>query len=116
MEIFLGWFCLSILAGVIAGAKGRSGFGYFMLSLLLSPLIGLIAAAAMPRIDEPGATSSPATETHVKCPDCAELVLRAAKVCKHCGCRLVPNADCKSCGKTTASEDGECQYCFARLS
>ena len=22
-----------------------------------------------------------------KCPDCAETILRAAKVCKHCGCK-----------------------------
>ena len=29
-------------------------------------------------------------DTHVKCPDCAELVKREARVCKHCGCRLVP--------------------------
>lgn len=29
-------------------------------------------------------------DTHVKCPDCAELVLREAKKCKHCGCTLVP--------------------------
>jgi len=28
--------------------------------------------------------------THIKCPECAELVKREAKVCKHCGCRLVP--------------------------
>jgi len=26
----------------------------------------------------------------VKCPDCAELVRREARVCKHCGCKLVP--------------------------
>lgn len=28
--------------------------------------------------------------THVRCPDCRELVLKSAKVCKHCGCRLIP--------------------------
>lgn len=32
----------------------------------------------------------PRPETHVRCPDCRELVLRGARVCKHCGCRLVP--------------------------
>lgn len=34
--------------------------------------------------------SEPTPETHVKCPDCAELVRREAKVCKHCGAKLVP--------------------------
>lgn len=28
--------------------------------------------------------------THVRCPDCRELVLKRATVCKHCGCRLIP--------------------------
>ncbi len=28
--------------------------------------------------------------THVKCPDCRELVLWDARRCKHCGCALVP--------------------------
>lgn len=29
-------------------------------------------------------------ETHVKCPDCRELVIKDARKCKHCGCALVP--------------------------
>lgn len=29
-------------------------------------------------------------DTHVKCPDCRELVLKDARKCKHCGCALVP--------------------------
>ena len=28
--------------------------------------------------------------THVRCPDCAELVLSEARKCKHCGCTLTP--------------------------
>lgn len=29
-------------------------------------------------------------ETHVRCPDCKELVRKEARVCKHCGIRLIP--------------------------
>lgn len=29
-------------------------------------------------------------ETHVKCPDCREVILRDARKCKHCGCKLIP--------------------------
>jgi rRNA maturation protein Nop10 len=29
-------------------------------------------------------------DTHIKCPDCRELVLRDARKCKHCGVALVP--------------------------
>lgn len=28
--------------------------------------------------------------THVKCPDCKEIVDKQANVCKHCGCKLIP--------------------------
>ncbi|MBS0368433.1 MAG: NINE protein [Proteobacteria bacterium] len=30
-------------------------------------------------------------ETHIKCPDCAELIRKEARVCKHCGCKLIPS-------------------------
>jgi len=32
----------------------------------------------------------PTPETHVRCPDCKELVRNDANVCKHCGCKLTP--------------------------
>lgn len=31
-------------------------------------------------------------ETHVRCPDCRELVMIDARKCKHCGTALVPQA------------------------
>jgi len=34
--------------------------------------------------------TEPNPDTHVKCPDCRELVLKEASVCKHCGCKLIP--------------------------
>ena len=32
----------------------------------------------------------PGIDSHVKCPDCRELVKKDARKCKHCGCSLVP--------------------------
>lgn len=32
-------------------------------------------------------------DTHVKCPDCRELVLKEARKCKHCGTGLVPQME-----------------------
>lgn len=50
--IVIGWIVLSILAGVGARNKGRSFVGYFFLSLLLSPVIGLIAMAVAKPVEK----------------------------------------------------------------
>lgn len=88
MEYVFIWLVGAVVVAVIAGARGRSGLGWFVLSLLLSPLIGLILVALLPSLE-----GAPTPETHVKCPDCHELVLKEARVCKHCGCKLVPQVD-----------------------
>lgn len=41
-------------------------------------------------VDSPRANQIATPDTHVKCPDCRELVLRDARKCKHCGCALIP--------------------------
>jgi hypothetical protein len=42
MEIFIGWVLLSLLMGALGSDKNIGFWGAFLLSLLLSPLIGLI--------------------------------------------------------------------------
>ena len=39
------WVLLSIFAGVYAKQKGQRAIGFFVFSLVLSPLIGVIAVA-----------------------------------------------------------------------
>jgi hypothetical protein len=87
MELAFGWLIGAVVIGAIASARGRSGFGWFIFSMLLSPLLGLIMVALLPSLNE---QAKPTPDTHVKCPDCRELVLKEARVCKHCGCRLTP--------------------------
>lgn len=41
--VFVFWFALAILAGVYANKLNRSGFGYFLLSLFLTPILGFVA-------------------------------------------------------------------------
>jgi hypothetical protein len=89
MEIFLGWFVLSVVVGIIAAAKDRSGFGYFLLSLVLSPLVGGLLAICLPSLDVAN-DERPTPYTHVRCPDCRELVRADARKCKHCGTALTP--------------------------
>lgn len=43
MEVVFFWVILSILCGMYASKLNRSGFGYFVLACLLSPVIGFIA-------------------------------------------------------------------------
>lgn len=87
MELFLFWFGIAVITGIAASSRGRSGFGWFLLGCLLS-VLALLAVLVMPsKKKDP---NTPTIETHVRCPDCKELVLKEARVCKHCGCKLVP--------------------------
>ena len=72
----VSWLALCGVAASIASKKGRSGEGVFFLSLLLSPLVGLIVAATM----EPNL----AAQGKKKCPNCAEFVQPDARVCRFC--------------------------------
>jgi hypothetical protein len=92
MEVALILIGLAVLCGIMANKRGRNGFGYFMLALIISPLLCALLLFALGKADGE-ATVAPGgetPETHVKCPDCRELVLKEALVCKHCGCKLVP--------------------------
>lgn len=86
MEIFLFWVGFSIAVGVLASNRGRSGSGWFVLSLIISPLLGAIFVLLVENLKD----VKPSPATHIKCPDCKELILKDALVCKHCGCRLMP--------------------------
>ena len=91
MEIVIGWFVFAVIVGIFASSKGRSGFGYFLLSVVLTPLITGLLVAVLPSLKQSTPDLQGATpETHVRCPDCRELVRADASKCKHCGCALVP--------------------------
>lgn len=73
-----------VLAAAAPGMAAGVGLGLVLVVVgLLMRIAGRPAASA-----SGGAIASP--KTHVRCPDCRELVLREARVCKHCGCKLIP--------------------------
>lgn len=93
--LLIVWLLFCALVGKWAASKGRSAGFWFFASFLLSPLVGALLVALSPKIgdaslphDELGAAITP--DTHVRCPECRELVRRDARKCKHCGTTLVP--------------------------
>jgi hypothetical protein len=90
------WVMFAVVVGVFAANKGRSGVGWFLLSLLISPLLGFLFVAVLSNLKEGAAShavsaAQPGAATHVRCPACAEWVLPQAAVCKHCGAALTPD-------------------------
>ena len=53
VEMFILWVALSIAVGLFASNyRNRSGFGWFVLSLLISPLLGFVFAAVSRSLGE----------------------------------------------------------------
>ncbi len=74
----------------VARQKGRSGLGWAILSLLVSPVFALLALTAVP-------VRSRDADEIAACPYCAEDVKSDAVVCPHCR----SNLDAKLVGRLT---------------
>jgi hypothetical protein len=48
MILFFFWICFAIAVAIAASTRGRSGVGWFLISFLISPLIGLILVLVLP--------------------------------------------------------------------
>jgi len=49
MELIFFWFLFAIVVAVAAVARGRDGFGWFLLAVFISPLIALLLVLVLPR-------------------------------------------------------------------
>lgn len=94
MEWFVAYALLALIIGAIASAWNRHGFGWFLLTLALTPLLSmllLVLVGKRPTVAEQFADDQlPTPRTHVRCPDCRELVRKDARKCRHCGITLIP--------------------------
>jgi len=75
----------SALSAHVASVKGH-GFGSWVIIGFLFGVLGLIAAAGLPKRQDPEVdVSARDLILTKKCPVCAELVKIEARVCKYCG-------------------------------
>ncbi len=79
----------AIGVGMVANAKGRSGIAWGLASIVISPPMAAVLLLVSITPTEPDLKTE---KTHVRCPDCRELIRRDATVCAHCGCKLTSNA------------------------
>lgn len=96
--IFVTWLIFAILVAVYANGKGKSGFLYFILSVILSPLIGFLIAVIS------GDNEDGLVEQGIKrkCPNCGELIRTEAKICKFCNSKIIDEIT-----ETSIQEDGD---------
>ena len=96
MGFFIFWVGFSVVVGIAASKRNRSGALWFFLSLIFSPLLAGLFVLALgdskpPSRYHPGqfVEAEPRPKTfgpilEKKCPDCAEIVKADARICRFC--------------------------------
>ena len=89
---FIGFLAISLLfaflAAYIAERRNRRAWLWGVLTFLFSPLV-ILVLLALPRVP-----------LRKPCPECKEMVLADAKLCRYCGHRFHPGP---SAGPSSAS-------------
>jgi hypothetical protein len=100
MTAFVIWLGLCILTAWGASQKGRSPVGWFLLSFLVSPLIGLIALAFARRLEpESAPPTSGAPDPMYPNARPINQSINPTKSCRHYGAEIDSEArSCPECG------------------
>ena len=82
MGVVIFWIAGCAVVAWIAAGKGRSAVGFFLLSALLSPVIGLVVVLVM------GSKGPAPVFARMKCSRCDKPLSPAWRgKCKHCGAK-----------------------------
>ncbi|MBR2309841.1 MAG: hypothetical protein IKA47_04830 [Oscillospiraceae bacterium] len=113
MEAIIGMALWALIPGFIAKGKGRSFWGYYFLSFLLSPLVAMIITLCLSNLNSTKPTAfwvcascgAKNSEVYNRCTVCGSTESKQLnKVatswqCQHCGTEnSMSYSQCKKCG------------------
>ena len=90
MYFLLVWIIMGVIVAMIAKSKGKLAAPWFLYGALIWPIALVHALLIKPETGTIMAPSVAGQSDDRPCPHCAEMIKKAAKVCRFCNRDVVP--------------------------